>query len=72
MFSGMMQPVSSLEGVPVVLSTIIPTSHFMSISVGTFTKALGFAELYPELISLLIFFPALTLLSMLLLKKQEA
>ncbi|KXJ58968.1 MAG: multidrug ABC transporter ATP-binding protein [Thalassospira sp. Nap_22] len=71
MFSGMMQPVSSLEGAPVVLSTIIPTSHFMSISVGTFTKALGFAELYPELISLLIFFPALTVLSMLLLKKQE-
>jgi ribosome-dependent ATPase len=71
MFSGMMQPVSSLEGVPVVLSTIIPTSHFMSISVGTFTKALGFAELYPELISLLIFFPALTVLSMLLLRKQE-
>ncbi|MBP3126081.1 ribosome-associated ATPase/putative transporter RbbA [Thalassospira sp. ER-Se-21-Dark] len=71
MFSGMMQPVSSLEGVPVLLSTIIPTSHFMSISVGTFTKALGFAELYPELISLLVFFPALTVLSMLLLKKQE-
>jgi len=71
MFSGMMQPVSSLEGAPVVLSTIIPTSHFMSISVGTFTKALGFAELYPELISLAIFFPVLTVLSMLLLKKQE-
>ena len=72
MFSGMMQPVSSLEGGPVVLSTIIPTSHFMSISVGTFTKALGFAELYPELITLLVFFPALTILSILLLKKQEA
>jgi ribosome-dependent ATPase len=71
MFSGMMQPVSSLEGAPVVLSTIIPTSHFMSISVGTFTKALGFAELYPELFSLAIFFPVLTVLSMLLLKKQE-
>jgi ribosome-dependent ATPase len=72
MFSGMMQPVSSLEGVSALMSKAIPTSHFMSISVGTFTKALGFAELYPELISLLIFFPALTLLSMLLLKKQEA
>lgn len=72
MFSGMMQPISSLEGAPAVLSTIIPTSHFMSISVGTFTKALGFAELYPELIKLAIFFPALSMISMLLLKKQEA
>ncbi len=71
MFSGMMQPVSTLEGVPAVLSNIIPTSHFMSISLGTFTKALGFAELYPELITLLVFFPALTILSILLLKKQE-
>jgi ribosome-dependent ATPase len=72
MFSGMMQPVSSLEGAPAFLSQIIPTSHFMSISLGTFTKALGFGALYPELISLAIFFPALTLISVLLLKKQEA
>ena len=72
MFSGMMQPVSSLEGAPEVLSVIIPTSHFMSISVGTFTKGLGFAALYPELLHLALFFPVLTVLSMLLLKKQEA
>ena len=71
MFSGMMQPVSTLEGVPMVLSNIVPTSHFMSISLGTFTKSLGFAELYPELITLLVFFPTLTILSILLLKKQE-
>lgn len=71
MFSGMMQPVSSLEGVPALLSTIVPTSHFMSISLGTFTKALGFAELYPELLTLAVFFPTLTGISMLLLKKQE-
>ena len=71
MFSGMMQPVSSLEGAPAVLSVIIPTSHFMSISVGTFTKALGFGALYPELLHLALFFPILTGLSMLLLKKQE-
>lgn len=71
MFSGMMQPVSSLEGAPEVLSVIIPTSHFMSISVGTFTKGLGFAALYPELLHLALFFPVLTVLSMLLLKKQE-
>ncbi|MCC9625895.1 ribosome-associated ATPase/putative transporter RbbA [Thalassospira sp. MA62] len=72
MFSGMMQPVSSLTGGAAFFSTIIPTSHFMSISVGTFTKALGFAELYPELLALAVFFPVLTILSTLLLKKQEA
>ncbi|PKR53366.1 ribosome-associated ATPase/putative transporter RbbA [Thalassospira marina] len=71
MFSGMMQPISSLEGPPRILSMIIPTSHFMTISVGVFTKALGFMQLYPQFFILALFFPALTGLSMLLLPRQE-
>ncbi|OSQ39043.1 multidrug ABC transporter ATP-binding protein [Thalassospira mesophila] len=71
MFSGMMQPISSLEAGPQILSMIIPTSHFMTISVGVFTKALGFMALYPQFIILALFFPALTGLSMLLLPRQE-
>jgi len=71
MFSGMMQPISSLEAGPRVLSMIIPTSHFMTISVGVFTKALGLMALYPQFIILALFFPALTGLSMLLLPRQE-
>ncbi|RCK48643.1 multidrug ABC transporter ATP-binding protein [Thalassospira profundimaris] len=71
MFSGMMQPISSLEAGPRVLSMIIPTSHFMTISVGTFTKALGFMQLYPQFLILALFFPVLTGLSMLLLPRQE-
>lgn len=71
MFSGMTQPVSSLEGMPVLLSKIIPTSHFMTISVGTFTKALGFGDLWMQFVALALFFPALTGLAMILLGKQE-
>ncbi|OKH89542.1 multidrug ABC transporter ATP-binding protein [Thalassospira sp. TSL5-1] len=71
MFSGMMQPISSLEGPPRLLSMIIPTSHFMSISIGVFTKALGFMQLYPQFLILALFFPALTGLSILLLPRQE-
>ena len=71
MFSGMMQPISSLAPGPSVLSMIIPTSHFMTISVGVFTKALGFMQLYPQFLMLALFFPVLTGLSMLLLPRQE-
>ena len=71
LFSGMMQPVSSLTGAAAVMGKIYPAGYFMTISVGTFTKALGFAELSDEFLYLALFFPALTLLSMLLLRKQE-
>lgn len=71
LFSGMMQPVSSLEGGAAIIAKIIPTTYFMNISVGTFTKGLGFSELSSEFVALLIFLPILTALSVLLLKKQE-
>jgi ribosome-dependent ATPase len=71
LFSGMMQPVSSLEGGAALLGNGFPASYFMTISVGTFTKALGFAELTTSLLGLAAFFPVLTLLSALLLRKQE-
>ncbi|MGD1876542.1 MAG: ribosome-associated ATPase/putative transporter RbbA [Kiloniellaceae bacterium] len=71
LFSGMMQPVSSLAGAAAVIGKIYPAGYFMTISVGTFTKALGFAALTDEFIYLALFFPALTLLSMMLLRKQE-
>ena len=70
-FSGMMQPVSTLEGGAAIVGEFFPTTYFMIISLGTFTKALGFQELAPDFIALALFFPALTLLSMLLLRKQE-
>ncbi|WP_193369844.1 ribosome-associated ATPase/putative transporter RbbA [Pelagibius marinus] len=71
LFSGMMQPVSSLEGGAAVFGKTFPTGYFMNICVGTFTKALGFAELKEDFLALALFFPVLTAISLALLKKQE-
>ena len=71
MFAGMMVPVSSLTGVGRIMGHLFPMSYFLPISVGTFTKGLGFADLSGQLGELAIFVPALTLLSLLLLRKQE-
>jgi ribosome-dependent ATPase len=69
-FSGMMTPVSSLSGLPALMGHLFPMTYFLPISVGTFTKSLGFAALGGEMASLALFIPGLTLLSLLLLRKQ--
>jgi ribosome-dependent ATPase len=46
-------------------------SYYLPISLGTFTKGLGFADLSINLIILATFVPAMTLISFLLLRKQE-
>ena len=72
-FSGMMTPVASLSGTAQIMGRAFPMSHFLPISVGTFTKGLGLglADLAPNLVSLAAFIPALLLLNCLLLRKQE-
>jgi ribosome-dependent ATPase len=70
-FSGMLVPVSALSGMAKLMGDAFPMSYFVPISVGTFTKGLGFADLWPDLMALAIFTPALTTLSLLLLHKQE-
>jgi ribosome-dependent ATPase len=70
-FSGMIDPVSSLEGGARFVGEIFPATHFVTICRGTFSKALGFAELSSPLLSLAIAIPAILALSVLLLKKQE-
>lgn len=69
-FAGMVDPVSSLQGFGAFIGEIYPTSHYLTISRGTFSKALGFADLRHSFYPLLIAIPVLTLLSVLLLKKQ--
>jgi ribosome-dependent ATPase len=71
MFSGMMVPVSSLTGFGAVLGRLFPMSYFVPISVGTFTKGLGFADLAGHLLLLSLFVPALTLISLMLVRPQE-
>jgi ribosome-dependent ATPase len=71
MFAGMTVPVSSLTGMAQIMGRLFPMTYFLPISVGTFTKGLGFADLGTKIIALAIFVPALTALSLLLLRKQE-
>jgi ribosome-dependent ATPase len=70
-FSGMFVPVSSLKGGAAIASKIFPSTYFQSVSVGTFTKALGMSALWPQIVTLaaiaLIYFS----ISAALLKKQE-
>jgi ribosome-dependent ATPase len=70
-FCGLTDPVSSLEGFGRLVGDVYPTSYYITISRGTFSKALGFAGLYQSFIPLLIAIPVLIGLSAALLKKQE-
>ncbi len=70
-FSGLIHPVSSLEGSSAFIGNIYPTSHFLTISRGAFSKSLGLVDLYSYFIPLLITVPVLTTLCVTLLKKQE-
>ncbi|MFA7594520.1 MAG: ABC transporter permease, partial [Thiohalobacteraceae bacterium] len=70
-FSGLLDPVASLEGVGAFIGRIYPTTHFLTIARGTFSKGLGLAELYTAFVPLLIAAPVLIGLAVILLKKQE-
>ena len=70
-FSGMLDPVASLEGGARLIGESFPATHFLTICRGTFSKALGFAELQASLLPLALAIPAIVGLSVVLLKKQE-
>ncbi|MDO9625244.1 MAG: ribosome-associated ATPase/putative transporter RbbA [Pseudomonas sp.] len=70
-FSGLTHPVSALEGASAFFGQIYPTSHFLTISRGVFSKALGMADLYWYFVPMLLAIPVLTLLSVAGLRKQE-
>ena len=69
-FSGIIDPVSSLEGAGRLIGEIFPTTHFVIISRGTFSKALEFEDLWASFIPLLISAPVLIGLTAVLLRKQ--
>ncbi|WP_371199111.1 ribosome-associated ATPase/putative transporter RbbA [Hyphomicrobium sp. 99] len=71
MFAGMMTPVSSITGMGAIMGRLFPMTYYLPISVGTFTKGLGFTDLARHLALLAAFVPALTGLSLILLRKQE-
>ena len=70
-FSGIIEPVSSLEGLGAVIGKMYPVTHYLTISRGTFSKALGFEDLQQSFLYLLLTIPVLFVLCMLMLKKQE-
>lgn len=71
-FSGMIQPVSTLEGGARIIGQFWPTTYYMHLSVGAFTKGLGVPALFNDLFALAMFGPVFILIAALLLKKQEA
>ena len=70
-FAGMLNPVSSLEGVGAFIGHVYPASHFLTICRGVFSKALGFSSLDASFWPLLLSVPVVLGVSIVLLKKQE-
>jgi ribosome-dependent ATPase len=70
-FAGLLNPVSSLEGLGALIGRVYPTSHFLVISRGVFGKALGIADLAASYWALAAAIPVIMLLALLSLKKQE-
>ncbi|HCM05213.1 MAG TPA: multidrug ABC transporter ATP-binding protein, partial [Oceanospirillales bacterium] len=70
-FCGLINPVSSLEGVAAIISKLFPTTYFLEACRGVFNKGLGFPELSTQIFPLIAFIPALTLASVFLLPKQD-
>lgn len=71
-FSGLLVPVASLTGGARLLGLSFPTAWYQPLSVGAFTKGLGFADLWPNLAMLAFFFLAFGVMATAILRKQEA
>ena len=71
-FAGLINPVSSLEGVGAFVGRIFPATHFLTISRGVFSKALDLGSLLPSFWPLLIAAPVIVGTAILLLRKQES
>jgi len=69
-YSGLIDPVSSLEGAGALIGQIYPTTYFVTIARGTFSKGLDFSDLGSSFIPLLMAVPVIYALGTFLLKKQ--
>ncbi|MBL9084225.1 MAG: ribosome-associated ATPase/putative transporter RbbA [Planctomycetales bacterium] len=70
-YSGIIDPVSSLEGTGRIIGEMYPTTHYVTISRGVFSKALDSSDLAASFIPLLLAAPILLALAAVLLRKQE-
>lgn len=71
-FSGLTDPVSSLEGAGRVIGELYPASHMFIISRGVFSKALGLGDLIDAFWPLLLAIPVIMGAAVALLRKQES
>lgn len=71
-FAGLLNPVSSLEGVGRLIGQIYPATYFLTISRGVFGKALTLSDLHASFGPMLLSVPVIIVVSIILLKKQEA
>ncbi len=71
-FSGMFAPVSSLSGGAKIIGLSFPSAWYQPITVGVFAKALGVADLWPNIAAIALIALVFLALSLLLLRKQEA
>ena len=71
-FSGLFAPVSSLSGTARILGLTFPSAWYQPVTVGVFAKALGMLALWRNVAAITIIGLAFLLLSLLLLRKQEA
>lgn len=69
-YSGLVDPVSALQGAGAVIGRIYPTAHFVTITRGTFSKGLDFGDLSEPFMALAVTIPVLLALGVALLKKQ--
>lgn len=71
-FSGLTDPVSSLEGTGRFIGNIYPASHMFTISRGVFSKSLGLGDLIGSFLPMLLAVPVIMGMAIALLKKQES
>jgi ribosome-dependent ATPase len=71
-FSGLLAPVSSLSGTAKIVGLTFPSAWYQTITVGVFAKALGMSALWFNVVAIVIIALAYLILSLLLLRKQEA
>jgi ribosome-dependent ATPase len=70
-FSGLMNPVSSLEGGGRLIGEMYPATYMLIITRGVFNKALGLADLQSQFWPLLLAAPVVAGAAIALLRKQE-
>jgi ribosome-dependent ATPase len=70
-FAGLLNPVSSLEGVGRMIGEVYPASYMFSISRGVFSKGLGLPDLVDAIWPMALAYPIVLAAAIALLKKQE-